>query len=149
MHSEGWHEEAAVDKRSGHPAAAGVAAALGVVTGAAIYAALGTLRTLVSPGLEVESPLGWLVAPFLVFAGGFLWGLLGGALFVLLPLFLVFLRHPPDTFAWRLGLSTVVFLPLFLLGLGGRIVDGALLAVAVWAGVRTALRQLASRMGTP
>jgi len=62
MHSEGRREEAAVDKRSGHPAAAGVAAALGVVMGAAIYAALGTLRTLVSPGLEVESPLGWLVA---------------------------------------------------------------------------------------
>jgi hypothetical protein len=136
-----------VDERSAHPGAAGFAAAKGVVAGAAIYAATGTLRVLVSPGLDVASPLGWLAGPLWVFAGGFFWGLVGGALFVLLPLFLVFLRPPLDTFPWRLALSTAVFLPLFLLGLGGRIVDGALLAVAVWAGVRTALRELARRTG--
>ncbi len=120
----------------------------GVLAGAATYAALGTIKVLLSPGLAAASPAGWLIGPFLIFAGGLFWGLLGGALFVLGPVFLVFLRRPRNKLGPAVAISSALFVPLFVFGFRGRIVDGVVLWIAVWLGVRTGLRQLERRAGS-
>lgn len=63
---------------------------LGFLVGVAALGVLGTLELMLSPGLEVASLRGWLVTPLLILAEGLFWGLLGGAMFVLPPAFLVF-----------------------------------------------------------
>jgi hypothetical protein len=105
-----------------------------------------------SPGLEVAAPGDWLVGALLVFAEALLWGAVGGALVVLPPLAAAFLafarRAAPDgrgahaTLAAAAALWATLFTPLFALGLRGRVVDGLLLGLSLWIGVRRGLREL-------
>lgn len=136
--------------------AAFVSASLGLAVGAVVYAALGTAKTLLSPGLDVESPVGWIVGPIFVFEQGLIWGLLGGAVVLLPPTFLACLalarcasadgNGPHANRTTAIALFAVLFVPLFALGLRGRVVDGLLLGVAISAGVRRVLRELSARL---
>jgi len=133
--------------------AALLAALLALVWGSAAYAVTGTVKVLVSPGLDVTSPLSLLVAPPLIAIEGMLWGLLGGAMFMLPPAFLLFTalaaRTAPGRRASRtkaVAVAGAVFLPVYVIGLRGYLVDGALLAFSVWFGVRAGLRDLERRL---
>lgn len=132
-----------------------LAALLALVTGAAAYAVTGTAKVLLSPGLEVGSPLSLLVAPPLIAIDGMLWGLLGGAMFMLPSTFVLFAalaaRTGPGQRATRtnaVAVAAAVFLPVYLVGLRGYLVDGALLAFSVWYGVRAGLGALERRLAS-
>jgi hypothetical protein len=133
-----------------------VAALLALVWGSAAYAVTGTVKVLLSPGLDVTSPLSLLAAPPLIAMEGMLWGLLGGAMFMLPPAILLFAalaaRTAPGRRATRtkaVAVAAAVFLPPYVVGLRGYLVDGALLAFSVWFGVRAGLRDLERRLAVP
>lgn len=136
--------------------AAILSAAIGLGVGALVYAATGTAKGMLSPGLEVDSPEGWVLGPVLLFEEGLLFGLVGGALVLLPPAFLAFLalarRARPDgtgphaTLAAALGAWAALFAPLYVFGLRGRVLDGLLLGLSIWVGVRHGLRDLARRL---
>jgi hypothetical protein len=112
------------------------------------------LKVLVSPGIEITSPL-TLLAPPLIAIEGMLWGLLGGAMFMLPPAFLLFTvlaaRRAPGRRAGRtktVAVAAAVFLPVYVIGLRGYLVDGALLAFSVWFGVRAGVRDLERRLAS-
>jgi hypothetical protein len=136
--------------------AAIASAGSGLLAGALAYAATGTAKVVLSPGLEAASPLDLLVGTFLVFVGGLLWALIGGALFLLLPSSALFFglasrtrTGGPGAPTW-LAASAVLwaglFAPLFVFGLRGRIVDGVLLGLSLGIGVSHGMRQLARRI---
>jgi hypothetical protein len=128
------------------------ASVLGLLAGAAVCAVLGTLKVMLSPGLEVASPSGWLFGPLTILAEGLFWSLLGGAMYVFPPALLAFAflatrARAGERGPWQgplvgLGIFALLFLPPFVFGFRGALVDGALLAVAIGFGVRTGLRAL-------
>lgn len=129
------------------------AALLALVWGSAAYAVTGTMKVLVSPGLDIGSPLSLLVALPLIAIEGMYWGLLGGAMFMLPSAFLLFaplrVRTAPGRRASRttaVAVAAAVFLPVYVIGLRSHLVDGALLALSVWFGVRAGLRDLERRL---
>lgn len=133
-----------------------IAAGVGLVWGSAAYAVTGTAKTLVSPGLDASSPLTLLVAPPLIASEGMLWGLLGGAMYLLPPAFFLFVVLAQHATAGRraapmpaLAIGALLFLPVYVIGLRGHPVDGALIAFSVWYGVRAGLRELERRLETP
>lgn len=129
------------------------AACEGLVVGVGIHAVLGTFRALVGPGVEADGPVGWLAGAALVFVGALVWGLVGGAAFVLLPstlAFFAFARRaraqapaPPSTLA-SLGLWAVLFVALVAFGPIATSTDALLLGVSLWIGVRRGFRRLAA-----
>src|SRR4029453_17484771 len=100
---------------------------------------------MLSPGLEVDTRMGWVVGPIHVFEEGLFWGLLEGVVVVLPPAFLLFFalarRARPDgtgahtTLAAAIGVWAALFVPLYVLGLRGHVVDGLLLGLSLWVGV--------------
>jgi len=156
--ANGKSDEASRAPRGGAAAsalAALVAAASGLGVGALAYAALGTAKVMLSPGLEVSGLRGWLVGALGVFEEGLLWGLLGGAAIILPPALVCFVvlarrsragRGAPASLAAQALVTFVLFTPLFLSGLRGRAVEGALVALAIGLGVRHGLRELARRI---
>lgn len=117
--------------------------------GALAYAAAGTLMVLVTPGLGVDSVAALVIGPPLILIEGLYWGLIGGALFVFPVALLLFSRWRHNTLGTRLALSAALFAPVYLAGFRGRILDGLILAVAIWVGVRAGLRRLDLQAGTP
>jgi len=126
------------------------------VKGSAAYAVTGTAKVLVSPGLDITSPLALLVAPPLIAIEAMFWGLLGGAMFMLPSALLLFVVLAARTGLGRraartkvMATAAAVFLPVYLAGLRGHLVDGALLAFSVWYGVRAGLGDLDRRLAPP
>lgn len=68
---------------TGHLRAAFLSATTGLVAGVAVHAGLYALTGMVSPGFAGASPARFIVGPILLFESGLVYGLLGGALFVL------------------------------------------------------------------
>jgi hypothetical protein len=140
----------------GRIGAAFFSAALALLAGIACYGVMGTLKVMLSPGIDAASPAAWLIAPLLILAEGLVWGLLGGGMYLLLPACLIFAGlaatqrsgEPGQRYGLlaSLAVSAVLFAPFFFFGLHGRILDGMLLAVSIWVGVRIGLRQLERRL---
>jgi hypothetical protein len=126
--------------------AAALASALGLLAGAMVAAALGSVRVLLSPGLEVASAKALLRVAVMILAEGMFWALLGGVLFLLPLAFAAFWFRPPDTPPARLGISALLLLPILVAAFPARAVDALLLAFAVWVGVRVGLRALWTRL---
>lgn len=129
------------------------AACEGLIVGVGVRAALGTSYALSSSGIEAGWPSGWLGGAVLVFAGELIWGLIGGALFLLPPSALFFFAFakralasgawPPPTRLASLVLWSTLLVPLLVFGPGGRRIEGLLLGVSLWIGIRHGFRRLA------
>ena len=131
--------------------AAALAAACGLLVGAAVAAALGTVQVLLRPGLEMAStPRALILGPLTTLAEGLFWGLLGGAMYVFPPAVLVFACcQPRNTRTAALAISALLLLPVVLAGFRNRWIDALLLAVSVWLGVRVGLRTFSRTIWTP
>jgi hypothetical protein len=127
--------------------AAVVAAAWGLVVGATLASAVGTVQVLLSPGLEMAStPRALIVGPLMTMAEGLFWCLLGGAMYVFPPAVVAFaIFRPPNTTGASFAVSAILLVPVVVVGFRGRPATALLLALPVWLGVRVALR-LFSRM---
>jgi hypothetical protein len=134
------------------------AALFGLAVGAITVSLIGTIKLMLTPGIQYSSPTAFLHAP-LLFMEGLLWSILGGALFVL-PLGFFLLAGYAMTFrperaesrrtrVFTLGLAAALWAPVFFFGFRTRPVDAILLAVAMALGVWTSLRFLNRRLCFP
>ena len=127
-----------------------VAALLGLVVGASATAVLSTVMLLLSSGLEVASPGGWVVGSLMLLLEGMFWAVLGGAMFVfpIAVLALVFIQ-PRNTNASAAVLAIALVLPIAIVtGPGRGVMTFFLLVVPVWVGVRDGLSVHSKMMGT-
>jgi hypothetical protein len=136
-----------------------LAALLGLAVGAVTASLIGTVKLMLTPGIQYSSYQAFLRAPPMVFLEGLLWTIIGGAMFVLPPGFLLLTgyamtfgperREPGGTGKFVFGFSAVLFALVFFFGFRSRPLDGLLLAVPVLVGVWTSLRFLNRRLGSP
>lgn len=117
------------------------AATAGLVVGALLAAAIGTVMVVVDPGVEASSPRALLVAVPLMMLQGTLWAFLGGLVFVFPPAVVVLALEPPPTRLAAPGLSIALLASLVLFGYRSRPLDALVLAIPIWVGVRIGLRQ--------
>jgi hypothetical protein len=136
-----------------------LAALFGLTVGAITVSLVGTVRLILTPGIQYSSHKAFLLAPPLLFMEGLLWSILGGALFVL-PLGFFLLAGYAMTFrperaesrrtrVFTLGLAAVLWAPVFFFGFRTRPVDAILLAVPMALGVWTSLTFLNRRLCFP
>jgi len=136
-----------------------LAALFGLAIGAITASLIGTVKLMLTPGIQYSSPKAFLLAPPRLFMEGLFWSLLGGALFVL-PLGFFLLAGYAMTFrseraesrrtrVFALGLAAVLWAPVFVFGFRTRPVDAVLLAVAMVVGVWTSLTFLNRRLCLP
>ena len=133
-----------------------LAALLGLATGAITVSLIGTVKLMLTPGIQYSSHEAYLRAPPLIFLEGLLWSILGGAMFVLPPAFLLLawyaMTFGPErmetcrTRRFAFGFAAVLFAPVFFFGFRSRPMDGVLLAVPMLVGVWTSLRFLNRRL---
>ena len=136
-----------------------LAALLGLAMGAITASLIGTVKLTLTPGIEYSSEKAPLLAAPLVFVEGLVWSILGGAMFVLPPGFLLLAGYamtfgpervePRRTRAFALGFAAVLWALLFFFGFRTRPLDAVLLAVPVVVGVWTSLRFLNRRLCLP
>jgi hypothetical protein len=133
-----------------------LAALLGLATGAIAASLIGTIKLTLTPGIQYSSYQAFLRAPLMVFLEGLLWSVLGGAMFVLPPGFLLLVGYaltfgpervePGRTRRFALGIAAVLWALVFFFGFRNRPVDGLLLAVPMVVGVWTGVRFLNRRL---
>ena len=134
-----------------------LAALLGLAMGAITASLIGTIKLMLTPGIQYSSYKDFLLAPPLLFMEGLLWSIVGGVLFVL-PLGFFLLAGYAMTFGpermetrrtrrFAFGFAAVLFAPVFFFGFRARPMDGVLLAVPIVVGVWTSLRFLNRRGG--
>ena len=133
-----------------------LAALLGLAMGAITASLIGTIKLMLTPGIQYSSHEAYLRAPPLIFLEGLLWSLLGGAMFVLPPGFLLLAGYAmtfgPErmetgrTRRFVFGFAAVLFAPVFFFGFRARPMDGVLLAVPILVGVWTSLTFLNRRL---
>jgi len=136
-----------------------LAALLGLAMGAITASLIGTVKLILTPGIEYSSDKAPFLAAPLVFVEGLLWSILGGAMFVLPPgVFLLAgyaLTFEPErvesrrTRVFVLGFAAVLWAPVFLFGFRTRPLDAMLLTVPMVVGVWTSLTFLNRRLGLP
>jgi hypothetical protein len=136
-----------------------LAALLGLAMGAITVSLIGTLKLMLTPGIQYSSHKAFLLAPPRLFMEGLLWSIVGGVLFVL-PLGFFLLAGYAMTFrperagarstrVFALGLAAVLWAPVFFFGFRTRPVDALLLAAAMVVGVWTSLTFLNRRLCLP
>jgi hypothetical protein len=133
-----------------------LAALLGLATGAIAASLIGTIKLTLTPGIQYSSYQAFLRAPLMVFLEGLLWSVLGGAMFVLPPGFLLLVGYAltfgPErvergrTRRFTLGIAALLWGPVFFFGFRSRPMDALLLAVPMLVGVWTSLRFLNRRI---
>ena len=133
-----------------------LSAVLGLATGAIAASLLGTVKLMLTPGMEYSSYKDFLVGAPLIFLEGLMWLTLGGAMFVLPPAFLLLAGYaltfgpermePGRTRKFVFGFAALLFALVFFFGFRNRPLDALLLAVPILAGVWTSLRVLNSRL---
>ena len=131
-----------------------LAALLGLATGAVTVSFLGMVKLL--PGIEYTSYKTFLVVPPLLFLEGMLWSILGGAMFVLPPGFLLLagyaLTFGPErletgrTRRFVFGFAAALWALVFFFGLRHRPLDALLVAVPMLVGVWISIRFLNRRL---
>src|SRR5580765_3620494 len=133
-----------------------LAALLGLAVGAIIASLLGTVKLMLTPGIQYSSYKDFLLAPPLIFLEGLLWVTLGGAMFVLPPAFLLLAGYaltfgperlePRRTLMFVLGFAAVLFVLVLVFGYRNRPLDALLLVVPMVAGAWTSLSFLNRRL---
>jgi hypothetical protein len=133
-----------------------LAALLGFAVGVVCVSALGTLKLILSPGIQYASFKAFLVSPLYTFMEGLLWSVLGGAMFVLpqtlilLTIYSTAFKHDWLESRWEniftLGFTTVLWVPIFLFGFRARFIDGFLVGACIFVGMRTSIRFLNRRL---
>ena len=136
-----------------------LAALLGFAVGAVTASLIGTVKLMLTPGIEYSSYQAFLRAPPMVFLEGLLWLTVGGAMFVLPPGFLLLVWYamtfgpermePGRTGKFVFGFAAVLFALVFFFGFRTRPLDGLLLAVPMLVGVWTSLTFLNRRLPPP
>jgi hypothetical protein len=136
-----------------------LAALLGLAMGAITASLIGTVKLMLTPGIEYASHKAFLRAPPLVFMEGLLWLIVGGVLFVLPPGFMLLagyaMKFRPEwvesrrTRAFALGLAAALWVPVLVIGFGNRPMDAVLLAVPMVVGMWTSLTFLNRRLSSP
>ena len=136
-----------------------LAALLGLAMGVITASLIGTVKLILTPGIEYSSHRAFLRAPPLIFLEGLLWSIVGGVMFVLPPGFLLLAGYAmtfrPEwvesrhTRVFALGFAAVLWAPVFLFGFRTRRVDAVLLAVPMVVGVWTSLTFLNRRLCPP
>jgi hypothetical protein len=136
-----------------------LAALLGLATGAIAASLLGTVKLMLTPGMEYSSYKDFLVGTPLIFLEGLMWLTLGGAMFVLPPALLLLAGYaltfgpermePGRTRKFVFGFAAVLFALLFFFGFRNRPLDGLLLVVPMVVGVWTSLTFLNRRLRSP
>ena len=135
------------------------AALVGLAMGAIAVSLIGTVKLMLTPGIQYSSYKDFLLAPPLLFIEGLFWSIVGGAMFVL-PLGFVLLAGYAMTFRseraesrrtrlFALGLAAVLWVPVFFFGFRTRSVDAVLLVVPMVVGVWTGLTFLNRRLCLP
>jgi len=135
------------------------AALVGLAMGAIAVSLIGTVKLMLTPGIQYSSYKDFLLAPPLLFIEGLFWSIVGGAMFVL-PLGFVLLAGYAMTFrseraesrrtrVFALGLAAVLWVPVFFFGFRTRSVDAVLLVVPMVVGVWTGLAFLNRRLCLP
>jgi hypothetical protein len=133
-----------------------LAALLGLATGAVTASFLGTVKLMLTPGIEYSSYHAFLHTPPLLFLEGLLWSILGGGMFVL-PLGFLLLAGYALTFGPErletgrtrklvFGFAAVLWALVFFFGFRARPLDGLLLAAPMVVGVWTSLTFLNRRL---
>jgi len=133
-----------------------LAALLGLATGAITVSLIGMVKLMLTPGIEYTSYKAFLVVPPLLFLEGLLWSILGGAMFVLPPGFLLLAGYAmtfgPErmetgrTRKFVFGFAAVLWALVFFFGFRNRPMDALLLAVPMVVGVWTSLTFLNRRL---
>jgi hypothetical protein len=136
-----------------------LAALLGLAVGAITASLIGTVKLMLTPGIQYSSHEAFLRAPPLIFLEGLLWLTLGGAMFVLPPAFLLLVGYalafgperlePRRTIMFVLGFAALLYAPVFYFGFRARPLDGLLLAVPMVVGAWTSLTFLNRRLRSP
>jgi hypothetical protein len=135
------------------------AALVGLAVGAITVSLIGTVKLMLTPGIQYSSYKDFLLAPPLLFMEGLLWSIVGGAMFVLPPGFVLLAGYAitfrPEraesrrTRVLALGLAAVLWVPVFFFGFRTRPVDAVLLVVPMVLGVWTSLTFLNRRLCLP
>ena len=133
-----------------------LAALLGLATGAITASLIGAVKLMLTPGIQYSSSTAFLRTAPLTFMEGLLWSILGGAMFVLPPGFLLLaayaLTFAPErietgrTREFVFGFAALLWVPVFFFGFRARPLDGVLLAVPMVVGVWISLRFLNQRL---
>jgi hypothetical protein len=136
-----------------------LAALLGLAMGVITASLIGTVKLMLTPGIQYSSNEAFLRAPPLIFLEGLLWSMMGGVMFVLPPGFLLLAGYAmtfrPEwvesrrTRVFALGFAAVLWAPVFFFGFRTRPVDAVLLVVPMVVGVWTSLTFLNRRLRLP
>jgi hypothetical protein len=131
-----------------------LAALLGFAVGAITVSLIGTVKLMLMPGMEHSSLKDVLVGAPLIFLEGLLWSVLGGAMFVLPPGFLLLagyaLTFRPERLEARrarwflFGLAALLYAPVLYFNRR----DGILLAVPMLVGAWISLTFLNRRLSS-
>ena len=129
-----------------------LAALLGLAAGAVTVSLIGTLKLMLTPGMEYSSLQDLLGAAPLIFLEALLWSLLGGVMFVLPPGFLLLaayaLTFGPERLetgrarGFLFGFAALLYAPVLYFGPA----DAVLLAVPMVVGAWTSLAFLNRRL---
>jgi hypothetical protein len=132
-----------------------LAALLGFAVGAIAVSLIGTVKLMLTPGMEYSSVKDFLGALPLIFLEALLWSVVGGAMFVLPPGFLLLaayaLTFGPERLEARraryfvVGLAALLYAPVFYFGPR----DALLLALPMLLGIWTSLTFLNRRLSSP
>ena len=125
-----------------------LAALLGFAVGAIAVSLIGAVKLMLTP-VEYSAPKGVLDAVPLIFLEGLFWSVVGGAMFVLPPGFLLLAayaltfraerREPRRGRRFIFGFAAVLFLLVFFFGFRNRPQDALLLVVPMLLGAWTSL----------
>jgi hypothetical protein len=136
-----------------------LAALLGLAVGAITASLIGTVKLMLTPGIEYASHKAFLRAPPMVFMEGLLWLIVGGVLFVLPPGFMLLAGYAmtfrPEwsesrrTRGFALGLAAALWVPVLVIGFRNRPIDAVLLAVPMVVGAWTSLTFLNRHLSFP
>ena len=129
-----------------------LAGLLGLAVGAITASLIGTVKLMLTPGIQYASHRAFLRAPPMVFLEGLLWTSMGGAMFVLPPAFLLLAGYaltfgperlePGRTRRFVLGFAAILWVPVVFFGFRTRPLDALLLVVPMILGAWTSLRFL-------
>jgi hypothetical protein len=130
-----------------------LAALLGFAVGAITASLIGTVKLMLTPGIEYSSRKAFLAAPPLVFLDGLFWSLLGGSVFALLGFLLLAgyaLTFRPERLEARrarwfvLGFAALLYAPVLYFGPAEPVLFGVPMVVAAWTSLTFLNRRLAS-----
>ncbi len=136
-----------------------LAALLGFAMGAITASLIGTVKLILTPGIQYSSFKAFLFTPLLLFMEGLLWSIVGGAMFILPPGFVLLAGYamtfsperiePRRTRTFAFGFAAILYAPVYFFGFRARLVDAVLLTVPMLVGVWTSIKFLNRRLSVP